>query len=214
MFKGKQCWYLGFPGGTVVKNLSANAGDTGDLVSIPGLGRSPGVGNSNSLQYSCLENVMDKGVWWATVHRVTKGWTRPSDWAWTHTMLIPIDRRYFFSQEPHSSPESMDGTGDGGAPRLRLCPGTLGQAWSSEESRSGQPWMPEAGVVPCFFALNNDYLFDFFPQWAPSSEFKFFQPMFPWYLVAPSLAMWGFQPGQCSLSALVPGSCPRSSLHF
>ena len=57
----------------------SNAGDTGDPGSIPGLGRSPGVGNSNSLQYSCLENVMDREAWWATVHRVTKSWTRPSD---------------------------------------------------------------------------------------------------------------------------------------
>ena len=46
-----------------------------DLDSIPGLGRCPGVGNGNSLQYSCLENFMDKGAWWATVHEVTTSWT-------------------------------------------------------------------------------------------------------------------------------------------
>ena len=51
---------LGFPGGSVVKNPPANAGDMG---SIPGSGRSPGVGNGNPLQYSCLENSMDRGVW-------------------------------------------------------------------------------------------------------------------------------------------------------
>ena len=56
---------LGFPGGSVVKNPPANAGDT-DL--IPGLGRSPGEENSNPLQYSCLGNPMDRGAWTVTVH--------------------------------------------------------------------------------------------------------------------------------------------------
>ena len=65
-----------FPGGTVVKNLPANAGDTG---SIPGEGRSPGEGNGNPLQSSCLENSMDRRAWTATVHGVTKSWTRLSD---------------------------------------------------------------------------------------------------------------------------------------
>ena len=59
----------GFPGGSVVKNLPANAGDIG---SISGLGRSMGAGNGNTLQYSCLENPMDRGAWRATVHGVTK----------------------------------------------------------------------------------------------------------------------------------------------
>ena len=59
----------GFLGGAVVKNLPANAGDTH---SIPGSGRSPGEGNGNPLQYSCLENPMDRGAWWATVHRVQR----------------------------------------------------------------------------------------------------------------------------------------------
>ena len=52
----------------MVKNLPANAGDTRDLGSIPELGRSPGEGNGNPLQYSCLENSMDRGVWLAAVH--------------------------------------------------------------------------------------------------------------------------------------------------
>ena len=56
----------------MVKNPLANAGDTGDSGSIPGLGRSPGIGNGNPLQCSCLENPMDRGVWWATVHGVTE----------------------------------------------------------------------------------------------------------------------------------------------
>ena len=58
-----------------VKNPSANAGDTGDSGSIPGLGRSPGGGPGNPLQDSCLENPMDRGAWQATVHRVEKIWT-------------------------------------------------------------------------------------------------------------------------------------------
>ena len=56
----------------VVKNSLANAGDLRDASPIPGLGRSPGGGNGNSLQYSCLENPMDRKVWQAAVHRVTK----------------------------------------------------------------------------------------------------------------------------------------------
>ena len=62
----------GFPGGVVAKSPPANAGDTGDASSIPGSGRSPGVGNDNPLQYSCLENSMDRGASWATVHQVAK----------------------------------------------------------------------------------------------------------------------------------------------
>ena len=56
-----------FPGGSTVKNLSANAGDTGDTSSNRGSGRSPGEGNGKPFQYSCLENPMGGGAWWATV---------------------------------------------------------------------------------------------------------------------------------------------------
>ena len=63
---------LGFPVGTVVKKLPANEGDTS---LIPGSGRSPGVGNGNPLQCSCLEDLMDRGVWWAIVHGVAKSHT-------------------------------------------------------------------------------------------------------------------------------------------
>ena len=58
----------------VVKNPPTNAGDLRDMRSIPGLGGSPGGGHGNPLQYSCLENPMDRGAWWATVHRVAKSW--------------------------------------------------------------------------------------------------------------------------------------------
>ena len=63
----------------VVKNPPANAGDIRDSGSILGLGRSSGEGNGNPLQYSCLGNPMDRGAWWATIHRVSKSRTRLSN---------------------------------------------------------------------------------------------------------------------------------------
>jgi len=68
--------FLGFPGGSDSKESTYN---TKDLGSIPELGRSPGGGNGNPLQYSCLENPMDRGTWRLTVHGVTKSQTRLSD---------------------------------------------------------------------------------------------------------------------------------------
>ena len=59
----------------MVKNPPANAGDAGDMGSIPGSGRSLGVGNGNLLQYSCLKNSLDREAWWATVHGVAKSQT-------------------------------------------------------------------------------------------------------------------------------------------
>ena len=59
----------------MVKNLPGDAGDMGDMHSIPGSGRSTGVGNGNPLHYSFLENSMDRGAWWATVHEVPKSLT-------------------------------------------------------------------------------------------------------------------------------------------
>ena len=60
---------MGFPGGSDGKESACNAGDLG---SVPGLGRSPGEGHGNLHQYSCLENFMDRGAWWATVYGVSK----------------------------------------------------------------------------------------------------------------------------------------------
>ena len=68
---------MGFPGGSEGKASACNAGDPG---SIPWSGRSPGEGNGNPLHYSCLENPMDGGAWWAMVHRATKGRTQLSDY--------------------------------------------------------------------------------------------------------------------------------------
>ena len=70
----------GFSGGSVVKASACNVGDLG---SIPGSGRSSGEGNGNPLQYSCLENPMDGGAWWAIVHGVSKSQTRLSDFTFT-----------------------------------------------------------------------------------------------------------------------------------
>ena len=69
---------MGFPGGSDGKESACNAGDLG---LITGLGSFPGGGHGNPLQYSCLENLMDRGDWWATVHGVTKSRTRLSDQA-------------------------------------------------------------------------------------------------------------------------------------
>ena len=68
--------FMDFPGGSAGKEFSH---DVGDLGSTPGLGRSPGEGNGNPLQYSSLENPMDRGAWWVTVHGVAKSCTQLSN---------------------------------------------------------------------------------------------------------------------------------------
>jgi len=70
---------MGFPGSSVVKNLPASAGDAGDKGLILGLGRSLREGNDNPLQYSCLENSMNRGVWQAIFRMVTNSWIRLSN---------------------------------------------------------------------------------------------------------------------------------------
>ena len=67
---------VGFPHGSVSKESASDVENPG---SIPGLGRSPEEGNGNPLQYSCLENPLDRGAWWATVHRIAKSQTQLSD---------------------------------------------------------------------------------------------------------------------------------------
>ena len=67
---------MAYPVATVIKNAPANSGDLRDMGSVPGLGRCPGGGHGNPLQYSCLENPMDRGGWQATVHGVAKSLTR------------------------------------------------------------------------------------------------------------------------------------------
>ena len=77
---------MGFPGDPEVKASACNEEDLG---TIPGSGRSPGKGNGNPLQYSCLENPMDGGAWWATVHRVAKNWT------WLSNFTLSYDTNQF-----------------------------------------------------------------------------------------------------------------------
>ena len=72
VLRGDDSNHLGFPGGSSGKEAACNAGDLG---SIPGLGRSPGGGHGNLIQYSCLEVSMDRGAWWATVYGVVKSQT-------------------------------------------------------------------------------------------------------------------------------------------
>ena len=76
MLRAQYNAFPGFPGGSVGKESACKAGDIRDAGSIPGLGRSLGGGHGSPLQYSCLENPMDRGAWRAAVHRVTKSQTR------------------------------------------------------------------------------------------------------------------------------------------
>ena len=83
--------YLGFPDGSVVKNLPATAGDPRDMGSFPGLGRSHGEGNGNQLQYSCLENSLDRGDWRATVqggHKESKWLSCMNTWGGNTALLF------------------------------------------------------------------------------------------------------------------------------
>ena len=68
-------YIYGFPGGSVVKNPPADAGNAGDVGSIPGSQKFPGGENGNPLQYSCLGNPTDREAWWTTVNEVAKSWT-------------------------------------------------------------------------------------------------------------------------------------------
>ena len=70
--------------------VKASDCNVGDLGLIPGWGRCSGEGNGNPLQYSCLENSMDGGAWWATVHGVTKSWTRLSDFTFTFNVILTV----------------------------------------------------------------------------------------------------------------------------
>ena len=87
---------MGFPGGSEVKASASNAGDLG---SIPGSRRSPGEGNGNPLQYSCLEKPMDGEAWYATVHGVAKSQTRLSDFT-----FFPLCKDASLSQHTAWSP--------------------------------------------------------------------------------------------------------------
>ena len=104
----------------MVKNLPANTGAARDPSSIPGLGGSSGVGNDNPLQYSCLGNLMDRGVWWATVHEVAKSWTGLTTEHSTHVLGWGFPGGSVVKNPPTNAGD----TGDvGSIPRLGSSPG-------------------------------------------------------------------------------------------
>ena len=99
--------YPSFSGGSEVKAAARNAEDLG---SIPGSGRSPGEGNGNPLQYSCLENPMDGGAWWTTAHGVTKSRTRLSDFTFFKLCSVAlIDCLLIISVDTHRSVQRPPG---------------------------------------------------------------------------------------------------------
>ena len=105
-------FYLGFAGGSVGKESTCNAGDTGDAGLIPGLGKSLGEGQGNPLQYSCQESPMDRGACWAIVHRVRVGhdWsdcTHPfssadlHQWCWNSDMYMYLEFHLFLNPQSY-----------------------------------------------------------------------------------------------------------------
>ena len=99
----KEMTDMGFPGGSVLKNLPANSGKAGDASSIPGSRRSPGEGSGNALQYSCLENSMDRRAWWDTVTRGDWGHkelTRLRNWAHIQSKWINLSVIFLNSRHP------------------------------------------------------------------------------------------------------------------
>ena len=84
----------------MIKNPPANAGSTRDVGSVPGLGRSPGEGHGNPLQYSCLENPMDRGAWWATVHRTEKSQTQMKRFSMCNICKFCQENAYWQLQDP------------------------------------------------------------------------------------------------------------------
>ena len=103
--KSTHLWtHLWTPWASLLAQTLLSASNLGDLGSIPGLGRSPGEGNDNPLQYSCLENPMDWGAWWAAVHRVTKSQTRQSNW--TEWMVLESVLVSFFYEWLTSFPST------------------------------------------------------------------------------------------------------------
>ena len=129
-------------GGSVIKNLPANAGDTRDASSILGSARPPGEGNDNPLWYSCLENPMGRGAWRATVHGVAESWTWLHDWA--HT--TPLKFEHLHKSPRDLAKAQMLTEQVGGRPSSQGTPVLLSKdcTWSSDnlDQRSGNysPW--------------------------------------------------------------------------
>ena len=117
---------MGFPGGSDGEESACNAGDQG---SIPGSGRSPGEGNGNALQYSCLENLMDRGAWWATesmgsqrVKSLSRVQLFATPWTVAHQapLTLGFSRQEYRSELRFSSPEDLPDPGlEPGSPALQ-----------------------------------------------------------------------------------------------
>ena len=125
----------GFPGGSLVKNPPAKVRYARDVGSIPGSGRSPGGGHGNPLQYSCLENPMGRGTWWATVHGVTKSWTQLSMPALHYLGYSSLRRTAKHFRCRHSRLRSL--------PSLSVETHTVSQ---TEISRPDPPWLWLSGA--------------------------------------------------------------------
>ena len=110
-----------FPGGSVSKESACDAGDSGDAGSIPGLRGAPKEGNGNAFQYFCLENPVDKGAWWVTVHGVTKSWT------WLSTTLVCMYKAVW-KRQWHPTPVLLLGESHGGRSLVGYIP------WGRKES--------------------------------------------------------------------------------
>ena len=126
----------------VVKNLPANAGYTREVVSIPGPGRSPGGGNGNPLQYSCLENPMDRGACQATVHRVTK----------IQTWLKQLSKHVWSTLKGGSEPWTCGGASNWAMEygSVQFCHSVMSESLQPHEPRHTRPPCPSptAGVHP------------------------------------------------------------------
>ena len=147
---GENCWILGF-----IKNLPANAGDTGDMALVLGLGRwqlpqfpaSPRVGNGNPLQYSCLENSMLREVWKVIIHRVAKSWTWPTPtvllgfllpWTWgisSQLLLQNVAVASYFGrgESPHGHPSWLSSS-------RPSCTRAAATPWTWGCSSQHHPW--------------------------------------------------------------------------
>ena len=116
--------YIGFPQWLSGKESVCNAGASGDMGSIPGWGRYPGGEHSNPLQYSCLENPMDRGAWWAIVQRATQSWTQLKQFS----MHIYIYTYLYRRRQWHPTPLFLPGKSHGQRSLVGCSP------WGCEES--------------------------------------------------------------------------------
>ena len=133
--------------GLVVKNLPVNAGEIRDVGSIPGLGRSPGGGHGNPLQYSCLENPMDRRIWQGTVHRVQKSQTQLKQLS-THR-LVHIPYTYLLSSVQFSWVQSLSCVWLFATPWITARQASLSitNSWSSLRLTSIESVMPSSHLI-------------------------------------------------------------------